>query len=459
MNAPRDVTLLNVPPFSAIESERAILGGLMRDPERIPDVLAVCPPSMMLKPEHRTTYSTLIAMHERGDFVDSTAFNMRVFGKEDAHGGALYLSEHDEFCPSTANLVSRYAKEVAAAYRRREARAAVLKAIEGLADQTSDVGDVFAGLVSAMEAAQAGASDERWADIGDAAKGAIENIATVREGSADKLGMPLPWQASEAIMPLMMRGGLGIIGGHTGHGKSSAARSIAKTVAEYGFGVLVYSLEMSPEQFAEGVIASHANVSARAVRKVPRDGDIIDARQWEAMRDAAEDVARLPIWVCRDSQLTVQDIVARTHAAARRMARKGPECGLVVVDYLQLLELDGDDANRANAIGNAARSFKLLARALNVPVVVLSGTNNRVASREDKSPQMADLEGSGGIGRHADWVAFPVRPSMWDDSYPVTEAAMVWIKNRFGPIGSARLRWDGGTTTFSDFDGDLRVNQ
>jgi replicative DNA helicase len=457
MNTIDDKYFLNAPPFSNPDSERAILGGLMRDPERIPDVLAVCPPSMMLRPEHRTTYSTLIGMHERGEFVDSTAFNMRVFGQEDRHGGVLYLAEHDAFCPSTANLVSRYAKEVAAAFRRREARDAAVRAIRGLADQTADVGEVFAGLVSAMEAAGATDAEDRWTDIGAAASGAIDNIATVREGKADRLGMPLPWLATEQIMPLMMRGGLGIVGGHTGHGKSSAARSIAKTVAEYGYSVLVYSLEMSPEQFAEGVVSSHANVSARDVRKVPRAGDAIDARHWEAMQDAAQDVARLPIWVCRDSQLTVQDVVARTHAAARRMARKGPECGLVVVDYLQLLELDGDDANRANAIGNAARSFKLMARALNVPVVVLSGTNNRVASREDKSPQMADLEGSGGIGRHADWVVFPVRPSMWDDSEPVTEAAMVWIKNRFGPLGTARLRWSGGTTTFSDRADDERV--
>ena len=446
-------------PFASIDSERDLLGMLLTDQRIIPDAVAVCPPDALHWPHHRALYSLIVGMYEGGQHVDAGTVNERIGQRFDQYGGPAYEASLILRVESTANAVSLHAKRLAEAKVRRDAYRAAERAMMALADASTTTGDVFAGLVSAMEAAQAGTSEERWAEIGEAAQGAIENIATVRENKADRLGMPLPWRSTEAIMPLMMRGGLGIIGGHTGHGKSSAARSIAKTVAEYGFGVLVYSLEMSPEQFAEGVIASHANVSARAVRRVPKAGDIIDAREWEAMQDAAEDVARLPIWVCRDSQLTVQDIVARTHAAARRMARGGTECGLVVVDYLQLLELDGDDANRANAIGNAARSFKLLARALNVPVVVLSGTNNRVASREDKSPQMADLEGSGGIGRHADWVAFPVRPSMWDDSYPVTEAAMVWIKNRFGPIGSARLRWDGGTTTFSDFDDGLRVNQ
>ena len=452
-----NATPQNRPPFVAVDSEAALLGAMIADAAIIPDALAVCPPSAMHDPRHAALYSLLVSMHEDGRHVDLTTVSDRVMARPDPFGGLVYVLALPDKSPSTANAVSHYARAVAECAVRRAARAAAQHAIEALSDPTASVTDVFAGLLSTMEAAGASGAEQRWTDIGTAASGAIDNIATVREGKADRLGMPLPWLATEQIMPLMMRGGLGIVGGHTGHGKSSAARSIAKTVAEYGYSVLVYSLEMSPEQFAEGVVSSHANVSARDVRKVPRAGDAIDARHWEAMQDAAQDVARLPIWVCRDSQLTVQDVVARTHAAARRMARKGPECGLVVVDYLQLLELDGDDANRANAIGNAARSFKLMARALNVPVVVLSGTNNRVASREDKSPQMADLEGSGGIGRHADWVVFPVRPSMWDDSEPMTEAAMVWIKNRFGPLGTARLRWSGGTTTFSDRADDERV--
>jgi len=423
---------------------------LLIDQRIIPDAVAVCPPDALHWPHHRDLYSLIVGMYEGGQHVDSVTVDERIGQRADRYGGPGYLLTLTDDIPSTANAVSHHARRLAEARVRREAHHAARKALAALADPTQTTGEVFAGLVSAMEAAEAGGADEKWSTLGDAASGAIDNIATVREGKADKLGMPLPWMATEQIMPLMFRGSLGIIGGHTGHGKSSAARSIAKTVGEYGYGVLVFSLEMSPEQFAEGVIASHSNVSPRDVRKVPRAGDQIDARWWEQLQDAAQDVARLPVWVCRDSQLTVRDVVARSHAGVRKMARRGTACGLVVVDYLQLLELDGDDANRANAIGNAARSFKLLARALDVPVVVLSGTNNNVAKRENKEPLMADLEGSGGIGRHADWVVFPVRPSMWDPPESVTEAQMVWIKNRFGPLGSVRLKWTGGTTTFSD---------
>jgi replicative DNA helicase len=98
-----------------------------------------------------------------------------------------------------------------------------------------------------------------------------------------------------------------------------------------------------------------------------------------------------------------------------------------------------------------------LARALDLPVVLLSGTNNSVAKREDKSPQVSDLEGSGGIARHADWVAFPNRDSLWDTMASEHEASMIWIKNRFGPLGSARLYWSGKTTTFRDRDDAFKV--
>jgi replicative DNA helicase len=346
--------------------------------------------------------------------------------------------------------VSRYAREVASGYQRREARAAALKAIEGLANPTVEVGEVFAGMVSAMEAAEASGSDERWATLGEGAREAVENIATVRRGESDRLGMPLPWVSTVPLMPLLLRGSLGIIGGHTGHGKSSSARSIAKTVGEYGYGAIVYSLEMSPAQFAEGVLSSHSDVSIRDVRRHVTSQDADDDRRWQGIQDAAEQVEALPVWICRDSQLSPRDIVARTHASTRKMRRKGIEPGLVVIDYLQLLDVDGADDNRANALSNAVRSFKLMARALDLPVVLLSGTNNNVSKREDKAPLLSDLEGSGGIARHADWVAFPNRASLWESMADEHEASMIWIKNRFGPLGAARLYWSGPTTTFRD---------
>ena len=437
-------------PFASMDSERDLLGMLLTDQRIIPDAMAVCPPDALHWPHHRALYSLMVGMYEGGQHVDAGTVNERIGQRFDQYGGPAYESSLILRIESTANAVSHHAKRLAECRMRREAYHAARRAMVALADPTQPTGDVFAGLVSAMEAAESSGSDERWATLGEGAREAVENIATVRRGESDRLGMPLPWASTVPLMPLLLRGSLGIIGGHTGHGKSSSARSIAKTVGEYGYGAIVYSLEMSPAQFAEGVLSTHSDVSIRDVRRHVTHDDPDDARRWQEIQEAAGQVEALPIWICRDSQLSPRDIVARTHASTRKMRRKGIEPGLVVIDYLQLLDVDGADDNRANALSNAVRSFKLMARALDLPVVLLSGTNNNVSKREDKAPLLSDLEGSGGIARHADWVAFPNRDSLWDASAEEHEASMIWIKNRFGPLGAARLHWSGRTTTFRD---------
>ena len=444
------------PSPQSIESEQAILGGIIGDPQRMDDVAALVSADDFYRPDHGRLFSLLRDMRLAGDVVDLISVADSITrGNAEHYGGLAYVLAMPDRVVSTANL-SHYARTVRDYAKRRRLIVTLTEALDG-AYTARTAGEVAASVLSAVGALDAAHGDSEWVTMDVAAAEAVAGIAEVREGRQDTQGMPLPWVDVAKVLPMMPRGELGIIAGGPGMGKSAAARAIAAGVAGYGYGVLVFSLEMSAAQLAGGIMAAYAHVSPAAVKQA-HDRSAEDARRWREIQDAAQDVARLPVWVCAESSLTIRDVVARSMAGARQMDRRGIKIGAVVLDYIQLL--DGTDSdNRATELDSIARQLKLLARSLDVPVIGLSGTNRSADKRKDdsKDPVMGDIEGSGGIARHAGWVMFPHRPSVYDDMAEASHARFVFVKNRYGPIGDVDMRWDGPTMTFSDPLNALRV--
>jgi len=242
----------------------------------------------------------------------------------------------------------------------------------------------------------------------------------------------------------LQRGDLIIIAGRPSMGKTSFALNIAEHAAiKAKVPTAVYSMEMSAEQLSFRMISSLGSINQSKLRT----GKFLD-EDWARINSAVALMADAPIYIDETAALTCTEIRAR----ARRLKREHG-LGLVVVDYLQLMQGTGRvSENRATEISEISRSLKALAKELNVPVIALSQLNRAVESRPNKKPVMSDLRESGAIEQDADVIAFIYRDEVYDPETPRKGIADIIIaKQRNGPIGDLPLTFLGEYTRFENF--------
>ncbi|MEY3220473.1 MAG: Replicative helicase [Pseudomonadota bacterium] len=235
-----------------------------------------------------------------------------------------------------------------------------------------------------------------------------------------------------------------IIAGRPSMGKTSFAMNIAENVAVgSGLPVAVFSLEMPGEQLAMRLIASLGRIDQQKVRTGRLEDD-----DWPRLTMAINMLAETKLFIDDTPGVSPSEIRAR----ARRLVREEGQLGLIVIDYLQLMQLSGGKENRATEISEISRALKSLAKELQVPVIALSQLNRGVEHRQDKRPQLADLRESGAIEQDADLVMFIYRDEVYNEESPDKGTAEIIIaKQRNGPIGMVRLAFRGQFTRFENF--------
>jgi replicative DNA helicase len=235
-----------------------------------------------------------------------------------------------------------------------------------------------------------------------------------------------------------------IIAGRPSMGKTSFVMNIAENVAVGShLPVAVFSLEMPGEQLAMRLIASLGRIDQQKVRTGRLDDD-----DWPRLTMAINMLAETKLFIDDTPGLSPSEIRAR----ARRLVREEGQLGLIVIDYLQLMQLSGGKENRATEISEISRALKALAKELQVPVIALSQLNRSVEHRQDKRPQLADLRESGAIEQDADLVMFIYRDEVYNEESPDKGTAEIIIaKQRNGPIGMVRLAFRGQFTRFENF--------
>jgi replicative DNA helicase len=235
-----------------------------------------------------------------------------------------------------------------------------------------------------------------------------------------------------------------IIAGRPSMGKTSFAMNIAENVAVgSGLPVAVFSLEMPGEQLAMRLIASLGRIDQQKVRTGRLEDD-----DWPRLTMAINMLAETKLFIDDTPGVSPSEIRAR----ARRLVREEGQLGVIVIDYLQLMQLSGGKENRATEISEISRALKSLAKELQVPVIALSQLNRGVEHRQDKRPQLADLRESGAIEQDADLVMFIYRDEVYNEESPDKGTAEIIIaKQRNGPIGMVRLAFRGQFTRFENF--------
>jgi replicative DNA helicase len=447
--ADAQVAALKLPPHS-IEAEQSLLGGLLLDNmawDRIADLVNE---SDFYRDDHRRIFAHIRKLVETGRPADVvTVFeSIEHANQADQTGGLAYLGEIANATPSAANI-RRYAEIV---HERAVLRKLVTVGDEIAGAALNPAGRDVKQLLDAaeqkvFEIAEAGnRSMQGFQAITPILGGVVERIEVLynRENPSDITGLATGFHDLDRMTSGLQPGDMIVVAGRPSMGKTAFALNIAEHVGmELRKPVAIFSLEMSGPQLAMRFLSSAGRLDQSKIRT----GRLTD-EDWEKMSMALGKLHEAPIHIDESGALNASDLRAR----ARRLHRQCGQLGLIVVDYLQLMNSVKNNENRATEISEISRSIKALAKELQVPVIALSQLSRKVEERNDKRPLMSDLRESGAIEQDADIIIMMYREEYYKpDTTEKGIAEIIIGKHRNGPTGVTKLTFLGEYTRFENF--------
>lgn len=437
---------LKVPPNS-VEAEQSLLGGLMQNNEAWDRVADIVVAGDFYRKDHRLIFSAISALAEDGHPCDVVTVSEYLGNRNelDAAGGLEYLATLTNETPGAAN-----ARAYAKILRERSTLRSLINAgnvITGNAFATdgrtaSELVDEAERLV--FEIAESGARGKAgFQSLKQILPAAVDRIDLLHQSGGDITGIPSGFTEFDKLTAGLQPGDLVIVAGRPSMGKTTFAVNMAENAA-IGAQVptAIFSMEMPSEQLAFRMISSLGRVDQTHLRtgKFPDE-------DWSRINTAVQLMSDAPIYIDDSPGLSPTEIRAR----ARRLKREA-NLGLIVIDYLQLMQVHGNTENRATEISEISRSLKALAKELRVPVIALSQLNRSVEQRQDKRPVMSDLRESGAIEQDADLIIFIYREEVYKPDTPRKGIADISIaKQRNGPIGDFPLTFVGRFTKFENW--------
>ena len=436
---------LRVPPHS-IEAEQSVLGGLMLDNESWLQVAERITQGDFYRRDHNEIYRAIEALADSGKPYDVVTLAEWLERNEllETVGGLQYLAELTENTPSAANIAA-YADIV----RERSVLRALVRAgtdiadsgyrTEGRsADELLDQAERFVFDIAERETRTKGG----FRRMKDLLVNALDRIDQLFQRDNPITGVATGFYEIDMMTSGMQPSDLIIVAGRPSMGKTAFAVNIAQNAAvKEKLPVAIFSMEMPSEQLAMRMLSSIGRIDQHKVRTGKLGDD-----DWPRLTHAVGILSEVNLFIDDTPALSPGELRTR----CRRLAREHG-LGLVVVDYLQLMQVHGSKENRATEISEISRSLKALAKELQVPVVALSQLNRSLEQRTDKRPVMSDLRESGAIEQDADVIMFIYRDEVYDEDSPDKGIAEIIIgKQRNGPIGIRKLRFFGEYTTFEN---------
>lgn len=442
-------TDLCVPPHN-IRAEQSLIGGLMLDQDAWDKIADAVSADDFYRREHRRIFGVIadLANQDQPRDIVTVAERLERAGELESAGGLSYIGALANETPSAAN-VRTYASIVRQASVMRQT-IAVCADISASAynpegkDPAEIINDAAARIGAIAEQGQRGKAPQSMRAV---ISGVIEYLTEMCERDGSLLGLSTGFADLDAQTAGLQGGDLIIVAGRPSMGKTTLAMNIAERAALDGKRVLVFSLEMPEKQIGLRSIASCARVNFGRLRN-----SNLDDNEWKRVTASGARLSASQMLIDDYSSLTTLDIATR----ARRLHRES-KLDLIVIDYLQLISSHGKSENRTVEVAKQTRELKLLAKSLNVPVVVLSQLNRGLAARADKRPVMSDLRESGAIEQDADVILLLYRDEVYNESSPDKGTAEVIIgKQRNGPVGTVRLAFNGEQVRFDDLSPEWR---
>ena len=437
---------LNKTPNS-IEAEIAVIGGLILDNEaweQIADILQV---NDFYNQEHRKIFSCIVNLVNDNVPFDVVTINEKANTDNDK-SFSTYLSEIINQTPSAANI-----KAYANIVREQSILRQLISVSNNLIEKSRDGGIDSKALLDEAEQKIFNISEESlkanngFQNINDLVKESLEQIEERAEKGESVTGVATGFSEFDNKTTGLQGGDLIIVAGRPSMGKTSFAMNLSEYASLKNDAVTaIFSMEMSGTQLSTRLISSMGRINQQKIRT----GKLTD-EDWPRLTNAVALLSKANIFIDDTPALTPTDIRAR----ARRLKReKGLD--LIVIDYMQLMQLSNNSENRATELSEISRSLKALARELDVPVVALSQLNRSLENRTDKRPIMSDLRESGAIEQDADLIAFIYRDEVYnEDSADKGKAEIIIAKQRNGPIFKTTLTFLGECTRFENYTTEI----
>jgi replicative DNA helicase len=437
----------------AREAEMAVLGGLMLETHRFDSVIQIIKENDFHDPNHQIIFQAMSELVEENKPLDPLTVSEKLDSnnKLQTVGGKDNLIELATSTPSAANLEA-YAEII----KQRSITRNLMKTNSEIAElirnpqgqNGNELLDRAESMIFALND-EASQNDDSLKSSEELIRSTMDKLYELSNKQGSLIGASTGFKDLDKELQGLQDGDLIIVAGRPSMGKTSFAMNIAENVLsnkDNEGAVLIFSLEMPGDALTTRMLSGMSKLNQQNVRS----GMLKDS-ELNLLMEQGSKLKELPLWIDDSSLLTPMELRAK----ARRLARQEENgLSLIVVDYLQLMQLPASNDNRVNQISEISRSLKSLAKELNVPVVALSQLNRAVEQRESKRPKMADLRDSGAIEQDADVILFIYRKEVYEPGENEGQADIIIGKQRNGPIGTVKMTFLKEYTRFENFSSD-----
>jgi len=436
-------------PPQAIEAEKSLLGCLMLDKDAILKVADFLGSRDFYKGIHQEIYQAMFDLFERGEPIDLLSVSTRLKEKNllEEIGGSSYLTELVNLVPTASHILN---------YARIVQRKRILRDLIGASqeigqmgyDESEDINVVLDSAEKKIFSIAQKSLTQNFIPVKDTLEEAFERIDRLSKFKGMPRGIPTGFTDLDNILAGLQKSDLIILASRPTLGKSALSLNIAANIAiNEKIPVGIFSLEMSKDQIVDRLIAAQSNVDLWRLRtgRLSSQGEDND---FIRIQRALGILAEAPIYIDDAATSTVLQMKAMSR---RLQAEKG--LGLIIIDYLQLMEPLNPIASPVQQVSESSRALKALARELEIPVLVISQLSRAVEQRSPQIPRLADLRQSGTIEQDADVVLFIYREDRYNTSTPRKNIADIIVaKHRNGPVGKVELFFDERRVSFRNLE-------
>ena len=429
-----------LPPHS-VDAERSVLGGMLLDGNALELGLEQLREEDFYLPAHQVLFTAMRTLRNAGSAVDlvTVSDELEKHGKMDLVGGYPYLSDLMTFVPTAANT-----QEYIRIVEEKSVRRMLIRAGNDIiTDSMNDEGEIETALNDAERRIyniSMRKSTESIVPIDQVVPQAFSEISELMERKGKITGISTGFTELNRLTNGLQKSDLIIVAARPAMGKTAFALNIAQYAALHDDrSVVIFSLEMSASQLVQRMLCTEATVPSQKIK----EGNVSD-EDLKNLIEVMEPMSRAKIFIDDTGGVSVADIRSKCR---RLRARHGLD--MIIIDYLQLMQSTSTrkSDSRTQEVSDMTRQLKLLARELDIPVVLLAQLNRGPETRQDHTPMIADLRESGSIEQDADMVILLYRPAVYDEEADNTSQAIV-AKHRHGPTGTVMLAWQGEYTRF-----------
>lgn len=439
----KEITM-KIPP-SDVGAEAAVLGAMLADRDATIKAIEILKPADFYREDHKEVYTAMLELYGVGEPIDflTVKKNLEKRGSLEKIGGSAFVANLIDSVPTTSNIEA-YVKIV----EEKSTLRSLIKAANDIISfgyaGTEEVDSIIDKTEKRIFDVLQNRNTRGYSSIKDILIDAFDNIDKLYKNKSNVSGTPSGFIDLDLKTSGLNNSELIIMAARPAMGKSAFVINIAHYVAMHQkMPVMIFSLEMSKEQLVNRILCSEAEVDSMKVRTGK-----LDSNDWVKLGKASGNLAEVPIYIDDTPGLSSAELRAKC-----RKAKLEKDIGLIIIDYLQLMESKSSSNNgsRQQEISEISRSLKILAKELNVPVIALSQLSRAPEARTDHRPILSDLRESGAIEQDADIVMFLYRDDYYNpDSEKKNIAEVIIAKNRNGNTGTVELAWIGQYTKFAN---------